>query len=174
MCYYECRKRDPSQKPQCCRHQKADTWKGDPKWYSDAQQSFLLCRLRPSLCSWERLIVVAESSWQAISSISISSRNIIGKPYEKKSRTGQVIGGGKTRTALLERRTDPRRFASSEKFKKMTELGRSGREKYLALGQDALHGPRCAWSIHPDPVPNIISSGPPTELIRTYSFPSLN
>ena len=121
MCYYECRKRDNSQKPQCCGHQKADTWKGDPKWYSDAQQSFLLCRLRPLLCSWERLIVVAESSWQAISSISISSRNIIGKPYEKKDpyegRTGQVIGSGKTRTALLERRTDRRRFASSEKFK---------------------------------------------------------
>ena len=57
---------------------------------------------------------------------------------------GQVIEGGKTRTALLERPTDRRRFASSEKFKKMTELGRSGREKYLALGQDALHGPRCA------------------------------
>lgn len=87
---------------------------------------------------------------------------------------GQAIGGGKTRTALLERRTDRRRFASSEKFKKMTELGRSGREKYLALGQDALHGPRCAWSIHPDPVPNIISSGPPTESIGTYSCPSLN
>ena len=56
-------------------------------------------------------------------------------PYE--GRTGQVIGGGKTRTALLKKRTDPRRFASSEKFKKMTELGRPGREKYLALGQDA-------------------------------------
>ena len=75
-------KRDPSQKPQCCGHQKADTWKGDPKWYSDAQQSFLLCRLRPLLCSWERLIVVAESSWQAMSSISISSRNIIAQRYE--------------------------------------------------------------------------------------------
>ena len=82
MCHYECGKRAPSQKLQCCGHQKADTCKGDPKWYSVAQQSFLLCGLRPSFCSWERLIVVAESSWHAISSISISSRNIIGKPYE--------------------------------------------------------------------------------------------
>ena len=51
----------------------------------------------------------------------ISLENDMNKDlYE--GRTGQVVGGGKTRTPLLEKHTDPRRFAPSEKFKNTTVI----------------------------------------------------
>ena len=79
--------------------------------------------------------------------------NLVGKPYKKNPVWGPNASSdrdGKTRAALLKKRTDRCWFAPSEQFQKtqrscdriLIDWVRSGRKvKYLALGQDARTSP---------------------------------
>ena len=79
------------------------------------------------------------------------ARNVVGNPYASIDRAG------KTRTALLEKRTVWCGFAPSEKH--------NGHDKKLI--DRVRSGQTCARSVRPDLEPNSFPYGPTTESVST-------